>query len=98
MLVGKVNTVDKESLLTVANLTEKSYKNCENIDDWWITVHFNPIIFQYIDETSIAKAAQRTRGADDSNRLIQLKKAPTGIHPIIIGEVLRHIIGKAIIA
>ena len=33
-----------------------------------------------------------------ANRLIPLEKAPTGIRPIGIGEVLRRIIGKAIVA
>ena len=32
-----------------------------------------------------------------ANRLIPLKKEPTGIRPIGIGEVLRRIIGKAIV-
>ena len=32
-----------------------------------------------------------------ANRLIPLEKAPNGIRPIGIGEVLRRIIGKAIV-
>ena len=115
--------------------------------------YFDPIVFQNIDEASIAKAAHRTRGAagpsgldadawrkilisknygetgkalriavakmtqklctieitpqNESNstnieayiacRLIPLQKAPSGIRPIGIGEVLRRIIGKAIV-
>ena len=115
--------------------------------------YFDPIVFDNIDEASIAKAANRTRGAagpsgmdadswsrilisknfgntgnelrtaiakmtrklctrevgliPDTNRssieaytscrLIPLQKAPSGIRPIGIGEVLRRIIGKAIV-
>ena len=115
--------------------------------------HFDPIVFENIDETSIAKAALKTRGAagpsgqnaegwrrmlvsknygqcgkdlrtaiaamtrnlccrevaliPDTNktnieaytacRLMMLNKMPTGIRPIGIGEVLRRIVGKAIL-
>ena len=59
--------------------------------------------------TAIAKMAQKlckeelttaseSMEAYTANRLIPLEKAPSGIRPIGIGEVLRRIIGKAIVA
>ena len=41
---------------------------------------------------------QSSLEAYTANRLIPLEKSPSGVRPIGIGEVLRRIIGKAIIA
>ena len=168
MLLGKVNAalrlLDKDSSLGIANLTDDTMKELKKLHpdgkhaglQTLMTgelPYFDPVIFQNIDESSIAKAAHRTRGAagpsgldadgwrrilisknygnigkdlrssiakmtqnlctrevktgSNNNRtsieaytacrLIPLKKEPTGIRPIGIGEVLRRIIGKAII-
>ena len=169
MLLGKVNAairlLDKNSALGVANLTDATMEELKKLHPESKPArlgtlmteelpYFDPVIFQNIDEASIANAAQRTKGAAGpsgldadgwrrilisknygnvgkdlrsalakmtqnlctkvvhplsgnnrtsieaytSCRLIPLKKEPTGIRPIGIGEVLRRIIGKAIIA
>ena len=167
MMNGKVNAalrlLDQQESLGVATLTEETLKELKKLhpdaepatNDILMsgpTPYFDPIMFQNIDEGSIAKAATRTKGAagpsgldangwrrmlisknfgtagkelrtaianftrslctieinDDarissieayvSNRLIPLEKSPSGIRPIGIGEVLRRIVGKAIVA
>ena len=66
--------LDKESSLGVANLTEETMEELRKLHPDGASAeiktlmsgdlpYFNPIIFQNIDETSIAKAALRTRGA-----------------------------------
>ena len=169
MLLGKVNAalrlLDKESSLGVANITDETMGELKKLHPEGKQAevqtlmkgevpYFDPIIFHNIDESSIAKAAQRTKGAAGPSgldadgwrrilvsknygkigkdlrsaiarmthnlctrevrpipgsshtsveaytacRLIPLNKNPNGIRPIGIGEVLRRIIGKAIIA
>ena len=156
--------LDKNQELGVAELTDANlqilkslHPDSEKADESILMngelPYFDPIIFNNIDETSISKAANRTRGAAGpsgmdadawrrclisknfgktgkelriaiakmtqqlctrevnvipgsnrtsieaytSCRLIPLEKAPSGIRPIGIGEVLRRIIGKAIV-
>ena len=46
---------------------------------------------------SLSESASKSIEPYVANRLIPLLKAPSGIRSIVIGEVLRRIIGKAII-
>ena len=164
---GKINPalrlLDKQESCGVAKLTDSTIEKLkelhpeakaasENIMMTGELPHFDPVLFTNIDESSIAKAALRTRGAAGPSgmdadgwrrilisknygaagkelrtaiakltqvlctkeialqnpnqtcleayiacRLIPLEKKPSGIRPIGIGEVLRRIIGKAII-
>ena len=168
MLQGKVHAalriLDKQESLGVATLNEETIKTLKNLHPNAKSAteevlmsgelpYCDPVVFTNIDESSIAKAAMRTRGAagpsgldadgwrrilisknfgeagkdlrtalanmskilctkeivfPENNqikleayiacRLIPLNKKPSGIRPIGIGEVLRRIIGKAVIA
>ena len=167
MLRGKVHAalrlLDKHESLGVAKLSETTLEELRKLHPQAHEARaedlmtgpkpfFDPVIFENIDESSISKAAIRTRGAagpsgmdadgwrrilvsknygnvgkdlrktiarltkslctneiiDESrknsleaylsNRLIPLEKAPSGVRPIGIGEVLRRIVGKAIVA
>ena len=168
MLHGKVHAalrlLDKKGDLGVAELTAENLNILRKLHPAGVEAdesilmtgelpYFDPIVFNNIDEASIAKAANRTRGAagpsgldadawrrilisknygntgkdlrsavakmtqklctrevriipstNRSNieaytscRLIPLQKEPSGIRPIGIGEVLRRIVGKAIV-
>ena len=167
MLQGKVHAalrlLDNETAKQVINLTDQTVNELKELhpdshparEDLLMTgevPYFDPIRFHNIDESSIAKAALRTKGAagpsgmdadgwrrilvsknygsvgkdlrteiakmtqnlctresiitetGNSNieaytscRLIPLEKQPSGLRPIGIGEVLRRIIGKAIV-
>ena len=165
MMQGKVHAalrlLDKAASLGVAELTDETMKALANLhpaakpaNEQILKTgelpYFDPVIFTNINEQSIAKAANKTRGAAGpsgldaegwrrilisrnygltgkelrtalakmtqtlctqslpetsnksiepyiANRLIPLLKAPSGIRPIGIGEVLRRIIGKAVI-
>ena len=165
---GKVNPalkmLERNSALGVADLTDETLRQLKNLHPEAEPAHestllsgeipyFNPIAFHNIDESSIAKAALKTKGAAGpsgldadgwrrilvsknygdtgkelrtavakmtrkicteeipilpgtdktsleaytSCRLMMLNKMPTGIRPIGIGEVLRRIVGKAIL-
>ena len=78
MLLGKVNAalrlLDKETSLGVANITEETMGELKKLHPEGKQAevqtlmkgevpYFDPIIFHNIDESSIAKAAQRTKGA-----------------------------------
>ena len=167
MMEGKVHAalrlLDKRAADGVINMTEEVFRELQKLhpdgkeakDEILLTGEvpfFDPVIFSNIDESSIASAAIRTRGAAGpsgmdadqwrrilisknygavgkdlreaiakmtqklctleiqpsqegktsieaytSCRLVSLEKQPSGIRPIGIGEVLRRIIGKAIV-
>ena len=169
MLAGKVHAalrlLDKAESVGVLNLTDEVLSDLKSLHPdakhapevilmdgelpW-----FDPVVFTNIDESSITKAALKTRGAAGPSgldadgwrrmlvsknfgktgkdlrisiakmtqqlctqeltlgsvenkrdieaytacRLIPLEKSPSGVRPIGIGEVLRRIIGKAVVA